>query len=234
MVNQAIIVTCEHGGNIIPAKYKRYFQSAENVLNSHLGFDAGALHLARSISKKLNTELFFSKVSRLLVDLNRSATHKKLLSQFTSSLSEESKQDLLKKHYLPYRQKVEKKISSLLSKKNSVLHFSIHSFTPVLNEKKRKADIGILFDPARKNETILAKELKKYIKGLSPDLNVRFNYPYLGISDGFVPYLRKRFGKSYVGLEIEFNQSLNGRNGKPLSDFNDILVQAIYLIQQSR
>ena len=44
-----IVLTCEHGGNRIPAAYAAYFQSAGAVLDSHRGFDAGALAVAGAI-----------------------------------------------------------------------------------------------------------------------------------------------------------------------------------------
>ena len=40
-----LLLTCEHGGNLIPENLEVYFKNAEADLRSHLGFDAGALDL---------------------------------------------------------------------------------------------------------------------------------------------------------------------------------------------
>ena len=45
---------------------------------------------------------------------------------------------------------------------------------------------------------------------LSGDFKIRFNYPYLGVTDGLVVYLSKKFinRKKFFGICLEFNQAL--------------------------
>src|SRR3954454_24119921 len=69
------LVTCEHGGNRIPARYRPLFAGAEALLESHRGYDPGALQLGREIAAALDAPLVSANVSRLLVDLNRSIGH---------------------------------------------------------------------------------------------------------------------------------------------------------------
>ena len=138
------------------------------------------------------------------MDLNRSLHHRDIFSPWTRHLSPREKNEILKRHYLPYRKKVESRIAGWTRKKKPVLHLSVHTFTPVLRGVKRKADIGILYDPKRKKERALALLWKRSLLTASPRLRVRFNYPYRGTQDGFVPYLRRRFPRSlYLGLELE-------------------------------
>ena len=41
------LITCEHGGNRIPPRYRDLFAGCEALLQSHRGYDPGALTLAR-------------------------------------------------------------------------------------------------------------------------------------------------------------------------------------------
>ena len=89
-----------------------------------------------------------------------------------------------------------------------VIHLGIHSFTPILNNVVRNADVGILYDPARPWEAQVATSIIEEIQARAPELRIRRNYPYLGKSDGLTTSLRKKFGPAYVGIEIEINQKL--------------------------
>ena len=44
--NQHLVITCEHGGNRIPVRYRGLFKVKKAVLLSHRGYDIGALSLA--------------------------------------------------------------------------------------------------------------------------------------------------------------------------------------------
>jgi predicted N-formylglutamate amidohydrolase len=199
-----IIITCEHGGNRVPREYRYLFEGNQTVLNSHRGHDAGALRLARELAGKLDAPLFFSETTRLLVDLNRSLHHRHLFSEFTGKCSKEIRNEILQKYYFPYRANVENEIAE---SKKPVIHLSIHSFTPELDGETRHADIGLLYDPARKSERDFCEGLKSVLQNHSMGLIVRRNYPYRGTADGFTTYLRKKYTASkYIGVEIEINQ----------------------------
>jgi predicted N-formylglutamate amidohydrolase len=213
----SLLLTCEHGGNEVPQEYQALLANSDDVLTSHRGWDAGALAMAQSMSRQLNVPLFSQTVSRLLVEMNRSLDNEQLFSEFTHKLSEEAKAALIQKFYYPYRRSVENYLSKLSP---PVLHLSIHSFTPVMNDIVRKVDVGLLFDPSRKFETevceVLQRELKKKLK----DYQVAFNEPYLGVDDGFTTYLRtKHCDSDYAGIEIEVNQRyVNSPQWKILGD----------------
>jgi len=206
-----LVLTCEHGGNKIPAKYLTLFADAQEALNSHRGLDLGALDLFHHLSK----QACFSQsntISRLLIEINRSQVHPKLFSEFTTNLSHKAKIELIETFYFPYRYEVEKRISELIAKGEEVLHFSVHSFTPVWKGAFRNADIGLLYDPSKAREKIFCKNLKQQLLLQSPSLKIRFNYPYLGIADGFTSYLRNGFPKKYSGIELEVNQKFTSQN----------------------
>jgi predicted N-formylglutamate amidohydrolase len=201
-----LLLTCEHGGNQIPIAYQSLFKGQQDILNSHLGYDIGALELFNEL-KDLADISFYAETSRLLVELNRSLHHKKLFSEYTSHLPDSDKNSILKNYYFSYRDKVEQLVQDFVMAGRRVLHIAIHSFTPELNGEARKTDIGLLYDPKRKEEQLFCRDWRQSIVEYGPEFMVRNNYPYLGIADGFPTYLRKRFKDGdYLGIELEVNQ----------------------------
>ncbi|WP_339916683.1 N-formylglutamate amidohydrolase [Yeosuana marina] len=206
-----LVLTCEHGGNHIPEMFKLYFKNNLDILETHKGYDLGSFDVFNTL-KPLSTYSMFSKTSRLLIELNRSLHHKSLFSEYSKSLSKTEKENLVDTYYLPYRNEVETIIKNLIESKENVLHISIHSFTPILNTTERYCDIGLLYDSSNSKERLFCKQLKTGINILKPNLNVRYNYPYLGKADGFTTYLRKQFPENYLGIELEINQKFSKNN----------------------
>ncbi len=207
----ALLLSCEHAGARIPAEYRHIFvsEAARKALQSHRGSDLGALTLARSLSRALGAPLYASTVTRLLVDLNRSENHPRLLSELSRQLGPTERHGLLKRYYFPHRNMVESRIRQQIGTGARVLHIGVHSFTPRLDGELRTADVGLLYDPSRSAERQLCERWKSALRVCDPNLRVRRNYPYLGKSDGFVTYLRRRFAPgSYLGVELEVNQSI--------------------------
>lgn len=200
------LVTCEHGGNRIPPRYRRYFIGQEALLKTHRGYDPGALTMARALARHLAAPLHFSLTSRLLIDLNRSIGHPRLYSGATRGVAAPERSDILKRHYLPYRRKIEAAIAEAVALGRRVIHISSHSFTPELDGQVRHADIGLLYDPARPAEHELSRRWQAALRAAAPGLTVRRNYPYTGKSDGLTAYLRHRFPPDvYIGVELELN-----------------------------
>lgn len=219
-----ILFTCEHGGNEIPVAYQDYFLNIQDILNTHRGYDPGALDLFNYLKPKCDFYMA-STTSRLLVELNRSLHHRQLFSKWTKNLPPAVKDAIILNHYLPFRSKVEDQIKTWYMAGETVLHVSIHTFTPVLEGAVRTADVGFLYDPGREKEKILVMKWKENLKVLSPNLKVRLNYPYLGKADGFTTYLRKEFPLRYLGIELEVNQKYSIENS-----MDSVIKKAIYSI----
>ncbi|MBU2494278.1 MAG: N-formylglutamate amidohydrolase [Bacteroidetes bacterium] len=225
-----LVITCEHGGNKIPDEYKLLFKNSNKDLLTHRGYDLGALELFNEL-KPLADFYAASEISRLLVELNRSVHHKNLFSEITKHLKIAEKNKILKCYYYPYRKPVENKISDFVKKGHSVIHISVHSFTPVLNNNTRNCDIGLLYDPGRKLEKQFCRLYKNYFSKKYSTYKIRFNYPYLGTADGFTSYLRKIFSaEKYLGIELEVNQKLimeNEERDKLSIRIKEILINTI-------
>jgi len=219
-----LLLTCEHGGNQIPPAYEHLFEGHETVLQTHKGYDIGALDLFNSMQAVADVS-FYSETSRLLVELNRSVNHPRLFSDYSRNLPDKEKAKILKEYYRPYRDKVEDMVHDLVSAGRRVLHVSVHSFTPELNGEERQADIGLLYDPKRKREQEFCRHWKAALLQQDKELNVRFNYPYLGIADGFTTYLRRKFkADQYVGVELEVNQKFAEKDSPKWQELKQLLT----------
>lgn len=183
------------------------FRGRRALLDSHRGYDPGALVMAKALARAFKAPLVTSTVSRLLVDLNRSIGHPQLFSAATRSIPAELRAKILERHYRPYRAEVERRVRQSVSRGRRVIHISSHSFTPELDGKVRLADVGLLYHPGRHGETELCAHWKDSLAAFAPELRVRRNYPYAGKGDGLTSHLRLRFPpRSYVGIELEINQ----------------------------
>ncbi|MGV3541053.1 MAG: N-formylglutamate amidohydrolase [Rufibacter sp.] len=201
------ILTCEHAGNEVPAPYDKLFEGKEEVLYSHKGIDFGALRLAKQLAAELSLPLYYTTISRLLVEHNRSLDSGELFSEFSKKLSKNVQQEVLEKYYFPHRQKVEAQVKEAVEKGEKVVHLAIHTFTPAKDGEIREAEIGILFDPERSFEKGVADLWKEELLQQDPALKVLFNSPYPGKDDGLPTYLRTKFtDNQYAGFELEINQ----------------------------
>jgi predicted N-formylglutamate amidohydrolase len=211
-----ILITCEHGGNRIPAPYRSLFSAYRNLLDSHRAYDPGALKLARDLARALDAPLVASSVSRLLVDLNRSIGHPHVFSEAMHAISPELRRRIVERYYRPHRAEVERYVEQAVAQRKRVIHLACHSFAPKLDGVARRADVGLLYDPSRSGEVAFCARWKSTLEMQAPALEVRRNYPYLGKNDGLTTSLRRRFRPAaYVGVEIEINQKhvLDGAPG---------------------
>lgn len=228
-----LVLSCEHASNRIPEPFQFLFEGAADVLDSHRGIDFGAYSIALAFQKIDDSPFFYAKASRLLVDLNRSIDNPGLFSEYTDVLSIMDKQVILDAYYSPYRQAVFDCIADKLQRGERVFHLSVHSFTDHFVGQERRAEIGLLYDPARDEEQCLAHRWRKQILKQTCAYRVRMNYPYLGVSDGFVTHLRKHFtAAQYVGVELEVNQALS-RRPDALAKLSVVLYQSLALLLQS-
>ena len=224
----SLLITCEHGGNRIPPRYRHLFRGHEDLLQTHRGYDPGGLTMAKDLAETFNATLFVATISRLLIDLNRSIGHPKLYSEATRHAPVGVRREILEAHYLPYRNDVEAHIANEIAKGRRVIHISSHSFTPVLEGEVRNADIGLLYDPGRAAEARLCQGWQAALKASAPELRVRRNYPYTGKMDGFTAHLRRQFAEgTYVGIELEINQQHVLRGGPGWQRLRKAIIAAL-------
>lgn len=209
----AFLITCEHASARIPAPLRNLGLPA-TILRSHHAFDVGALPTARALAKVCRAPLHLGKWSRLVVDLNRSEDHPKVIARRVgertvpgNQLTPEEHQARIDHLWRPYRTDVER-AATAATQAGTCLHLSVHSFTERLNGVERRNDIGLLFDPRRPREREVVEALRRHL--VTAGLSVRLNFPYFGHTDGMTSHLRAQLPAArYRGIEIELNQRLS-------------------------
>ncbi len=224
----AFVVTCEHAGNRIPARYRGCFADQHEALESHRGYDRGALRMARDLAHRFDAALFYSTVSRMLVDLNRSPGHRRLHAPAVLALPAATRREICATYYAPFRAQAEQAIERAIARGQRVVHVSSHSFTPVLDGAVRTADVGLLYDPQRRGERVLCRRWQAELAARRPALRVRRNYPYTGKSDGFAAFLRRRYpAEHYVGIELEINQRIVRQGGRAWAQLREAILASL-------
>lgn len=221
----AFVVTCEHAGNRIPARYRACFAGQDTLLASHEGYDRGALQMAKDFARRFAAPLFHSTTSRLLVDLNRSPGHRRIHAPAVRALPAQTRREICAAYYVPMRARAEAAIAAAIAEGKRIVHISSHSFTPVLDGEARTADVGLLYDPRRSGEVALCTQWQAQLAAQCPGLRVRRNYPYTGRSDGFAAFLRRSHAVTrYVGVELEINQAIVLRGGRGWAQLREAVL----------
>ena len=211
----ALVLSCEHASAHVPTRHARLFAGDAGVLATHRGIDLGASTLARGLARHTGAPLVLGRVTRLLVDLNRSPGRRGLFSEYSRALPPEERAALVARWHEPHWQAVAGLVEAALRRGSRALHLGVHSFTPELAGRVRDFDVGLLYDPAREAEAALCRRFTHLLQALDPGLRVRANQPYSGAADGLTTAFRARFGaRAYLGIELEINQQRLG-SGAP-------------------
>jgi predicted N-formylglutamate amidohydrolase len=212
-----IVLTCEHASRRFPTELGSLGLSAAQR-RSHIAWDRGAASLTRALAVALDGSALLARYSRIVADLNRSPSHPRVVPRVAfgtsvpgnAHLTRAERAARLARYHTPWRDHVYAVIARAVSAPAGCIHLSVHSFTPTLHGVERNADVGLLYDPQRVGERLLAGALRERLAG--EGLAVRRNYPYRGTADGFTTWCRRRFSSTrYMGIEIELNQRLVGR-----------------------
>lgn len=224
-----LLLTCEHGGNHVPMWLRDRFAGARAVLESHRGWDPGALDAARHLQTALRARLIYETTSRLVIEANRSPDSPQLYSEFTAPLHEEQRRQLFTEYYQPFREKTMGGLQWMLAEEaNRVIHISVHSFTPVWQGQERAVDLGLLFDPDRPAEVAFCAAWKALLEARLAQMRVRDNEPYKGTDDGHTRLLRTVFPDDvYAGVELEMNQRLFFQGGPVWAELKEALATTL-------
>lgn len=223
-----LLLSCEHGGHNVPKEYRQLFAPHRELLQTHRGWDPGTKQLAERWQRAVACELHVATVTRLLIDLNRSPTHRSAYSEITQVLSLAEKQKILDKYHTPHRQRIIDAVKRAVASGQRILHVGVHSFTPQLNGEVRNADVSLLYDPASQWESELSKRWRAALLESTLKPRVRLNYPYRGASDGLTTTLRKLVpADCYAGIEIEVNQSIPLAGGARWREYQAACIESL-------
>ncbi len=231
--NPSLLLTCEHGGNVVPPRYRELFKDAAADLRCHRGWDPGALKLANALAVATRAPLIASTTTRLLIDLNRTAPNPAMYSRYTAPLDIRERTRIFRTHYFPHFWKVTQSIHRAIDRHRTptpLIHIGVHSFTPVLRGRRRDVHVGLLFDPARPDEARLCRAWRDELLRLRPRWTVAFNRPYKGTDDGLTTKFRRIFTPAeYLGIELEVSQPLLTTTGPTLRRVHQAIGRSLAL-----
>ncbi|MBI2571320.1 MAG: N-formylglutamate amidohydrolase [Candidatus Schekmanbacteria bacterium] len=211
-----LLLLCEHAGNELPESYG-FLGLAPEDLATHWAYDPGIAGVHGAACAAAHCVGIRSRMSRLLVDLNRPSAHAHLTRPHIGSgdpgdpvrrvpancdLAAAERAWRLRSFYRPYHYAANALGDELAARHSErFLLVSFHSFTPVFGAEDRGFDVGVLYgDRGEIAEALLDLFLRA-------GLRTRLNEPYSGLrGEDFSPRMHSvALGAPYV--EIELNQA---------------------------
>ncbi|WP_422679924.1 N-formylglutamate amidohydrolase [Chelatococcus albus] len=175
-----LLLVCDHAVKDLPAVFGDLGLDAD-ARASHIAWDPGALPVSRGIAAAMDAPLVFPRVSRLVIDCNRSPDAPDsivTLSENTviaanDGLGDEARLARVGAIYSPFHAAVDALIDTRLTRRLPTAVVAVHSFTPVYRGKARPWHVGILSNRDRRLADHLIAGL-----GAEADLVVGDNEPY--------------------------------------------------------
>lgn len=198
-----VILVCEHAGNAVPQSLANLGLNTSQ-LGQHVAIDIGAAAVAHELATIINAPLVLQNYSRLVIDCNRPpdapdavpATSHGVHVPANTALDASARSQRVSEIFTPYDMALKQLLET-----HGVSHaFSIHSFTPSLNEEVRPWDIGLLY----RNDNGTSVAMASYLEKNYPELCIGLNQPYQidDASDWFVPRHAERLKLSHSLIEI--------------------------------
>lgn len=184
-----VLLVCEHAGRAVPEALCG-LGLPDGAIDDHIGWDIGALAVARRIADRLEAPLIVQRYSRLVIDCNRPPLSPGAIPEISDdrpipgniAISTEARMARVRDIFDPFAAAVEEGFSIA----PRTLAISIHSFTRAMRGKDdRPWHAGFL---ARK-ELDTSRRLIDHIAQVAPHLVLALNEPYQvdDETDWFIP-----------------------------------------------
>lgn len=142
------VLVCDHASNRVPRRLGNLGLEPEQLAD-HISWDPGAAEVARRLSILLDAPLVLSGYSRLVIDCNRPLRSAQLIAEHSAgvrvpgnrALSATDRTQRIDTLFVPYHRAITKVLDDRSYRPSLLL--SIHSFTPVLDNKQRPWHIGV-------------------------------------------------------------------------------------------
>lgn len=150
-----LLLLCEHALPRIPRRLAHLGLPKTERLR-HIGWDIGALTLARDLSARLDAPLFHTTYSRLVVDCNRPLDNPSLIPETSETtaipgnrnLSASERAERLETFFDPFQAAVSRRLDLRSAADKPTFVVGVHSYTPVYKGISRPWHAGILYDRA--------------------------------------------------------------------------------------
>jgi predicted N-formylglutamate amidohydrolase len=226
-----VVLVCEHASNRLPLKLG-HLGLDEDALSSHVGWDIGALAVARRLSEALDATLVAQAYSRLAYDCNRPPESPAAIPEKSeiylipgnAGLTGPQRMARVEALYDPFHAAIEGVLDRRAAIGRPTVLVTVHSFTPVYFGEYRDGRLGILHD----SDSGFADAMLRAAETKDAAL-ARRNYPYSAV-DGVTHTLQRHAiarGIPNVMLEIR-NDLIAAEAGQ--KEWADIVAR---LIQQA-
>lgn len=183
-----MLIVCEHAANVIPQQFED-LGLPENLHNSHIAWDPGALAVARGLSVFFDAPLVAGTLSRLLFDCNRPPDAVDAIPERSEGhripgnqgLRKTDRQARVRNIHDPFRDTLAGELARFPT---TPVIVTVHSFTPVYFGTARDVEIGLIHD----TDDRLARAMMGCATDHT-DLTVALNDPY-GPEDGVTHTLK--------------------------------------------
>jgi predicted N-formylglutamate amidohydrolase len=147
-----LLLLCEHALPRIPRRLAHLGLPKSERLR-HIGWDIGALSLARDLSARLDAPLFHTGYSRLVVDCNRPLDNPSLIPETSETtaipgnrgLGASERTERLETFFHPFHAAVSRRLDLRTAADKQTFVVGIHSYTPVYMGVVRPWHAGILY-----------------------------------------------------------------------------------------
>lgn len=184
-----VLLVCEHAGRAIPAALGG-LGLPEGAIDDHIGWDIGAMAVARRLAQRLRAPLVAQRYSRLVIDCNRPplsagaipAVSDGIAVPGNRAIAPEQRMARVREIFEPFAAAVENGFSEAPRK----LAISIHSFTRAMRGKgERPWHAGFL----ARQELDASRRFIDHIAQAAPRLVLALNQPYQveDETDWFIP-----------------------------------------------
>lgn len=229
-----ILISCETAGAKLPAMLSGQFDLIPE--SSDAPVDAIGAEIAGELAEYLHAPLLLYPYRCDLIDVTRSLKHRGLIGNAWRNQPQSVIKHLIESVYPDYHDQVAAAIERKLQQYHFVVHLSVRSFAPKWNAKFRRADVGLLYDPGRRDESDLCVDWINELYFSYPNLRVRRNYPRRGTVNGITRAMRERFPAAhYLGIEVWLNRAWTAHRvrlrDEAVRQFADAFCETIGLAQ---
>jgi predicted N-formylglutamate amidohydrolase len=205
-----VLLLGDHAGRAIPASLGD-LGLPEDDRRRHIAWDLGVRELGEEVAAALDATFIWQPFSRLVIDCNRDPRSKAAIPEVSDEtpvpanavLGEGARRGRYEEIHRPYHERIASEIASRRARGRRPVLVALHSFTPLLANRPRPWDVGILHDGG---DSTLSLALLRTMKS-DAGVVVGDNEPYrMDSTDYTIP--RHAYPGALPYVEIEFRQDL--------------------------
>ena len=202
------LILCDHASNAVPTALDG-LGIADRDIADHIGWDIGALNVARHVAAGLDAPLYATGFSRLVIDCNRplgspgsipaQSDGRHVPGNVGLAVHERALRE--RELFHPYHEAISAHLDATISSGTIPAVISIHSCAAVMDGVTRPWEIGIAWNRDERMSAPVMASLSKLSR-----LNVGANEPYTLDIGGDYTTPEHALRRGLANLQVEFRQ----------------------------